>query len=914
MHIKTKYVIGAAVVLICSVLYYFWYLGGTAESYEDITDLSSEYNVDAEVAAAQQQLDEGNVTAATVYTKDAGKPGLALTFDGLPDPTTTAQLVDLLKKYDVQATFFVEGSNCAVDTDSVLLLLDQHVTIGNYTYTGLTKLEKQPQDSVLEQLIKTQKVLEVLTGQRPTLFKAPATSYVPDVLKTAAAAGLRSAVKTDVYVQKDSIKTDEDAAAFVQSVSQGSIVSLVVGTPTNAIVYTPGKTDERPAKDKQPNLKIREDTGAKHEPIVDVTERILKAMKAKNVKSLDITDLRQIKRAETTAASPAVPQPVSLVHPASFASWLHTAMMQAAAAVCQPVLAAEPAANQAPGKLTPDVQAQMAAHPAVPAPSQNAAPPRMIYTTEPAVAFAFAGLSKPNVVYKTLDFLQKNHAHGTFFVMDNELKANPKLVQDIIASGNEAAIGIRSLKSSNYETTKRQIQTVQQGLAKLGVHTNLMMQPWGKITDDTYRAVADMKGVMYAPTLNIVNSKHQDYTSADAVMKEQFGKFVYSVGRGWILYFRLDYYHDDDLAVQVMDLIKRHKIDNIAYNSFYDDPKVNTHNDSAYAIESIGHILQHTDELYTIDTHKQYAQDGAAYVRPRNLSFHDFMQKRYIGNEAINNDLMFGFTVEEKRYRDLTGLVHTDKPVVFFTFDDFGNDEAINHLLYVFRKHHAKATFFVLTRNVMKNPNIIRAIAMEDHDVASHSEEHHPMDGTNYAKAYAQYLVDYGTADAKLRDIVGDLYHSDGTPVYHPFFRPPTLTASRAGFKALYDTGYEYIIAGSYSTHDYEQPDLQHMIQAIKEGIFDKNGHVIKGAVLVMHMSDTSVYTAPALDLLMTINDARADDDPAKFYPMPLSAYLRNGYSQADYTQQRAPKKGKTTDCDSSEQQDEALLYQGMGY
>lgn len=914
MHIKTKYVIGAAVVLICSMLYYFWYLGGTAESYADITDLSSEYNVDAEVAAAQQQLDEGNVTAATVYTKDAGKSGLALTFDGLPDPTTTAQLVDLLKKYDVQATFFVEGSNCAVDTDSVLLLLDQHVTIGNYTYTGLTKLEKQPQDSVLEQLIKTQKVLEVLTGQRPTLFKAPNTSYVPDVLKTAAAAGLQSAVKTDVYVQKDSIKTDEDAAAFVQSVPQGSIVSLVVGTPTNAVVYTPGKTDERPAKDKQPNLKIREDTGAKHESIVDVTERILKAMKAKNVKSLDITDLRQIKRAETTAASPAVPQPVSWASHTAVVSWLHTVMMQAAAAVCQPVWAAEPAANQGAGKLTTDVQAQMAAHPAVPAPSQTAAPPRMIYTTEPAVAFAFAGLSKPNVVYKTLDFLQKNHAHGTFFVMDNELKANPKLVQDIIASGNEAAIGIRSLKSSNYETTKRQIQTVQQGLAKLGVHTNLMMQPWGKITDDTYRAVADMKGVMYAPTLNIVNSKHQDYTSADAVMKEQFGKFVYSVGRGWILYFRLDYYHDDDLAVQVMDLIKRHKIDNIAYNSFYDDPKVNARNDSAYAIESIGHILQHTDELYTIDTHKQYAQDGAAYVRPRDISFHQFIRDRYIGNEAIEDDNMFGFTVEEKRYRNLTGLVHTDKPVVFFTFDDFGNDSAVNHLLYVFRKHHAKATFFVLTKNVMKNPNLVRAIAMEGHDVASHSEEHHPMDGTNYAKAYARYLVDYGTADAKLRDIVGDLYHSDGTPVYHPFFRPPTLTASRAGFKALYDTGYEYIVAGSYSTHDYEQPDLQHMIQAIKEGIFDKNGHVIKGAVLVMHMSDTSVYTATALDLLMTINDARADDDPAKFYPMPLSAYLCNGYNQADDTKKRLHRGVRTREHDLLEKHGESLLYQGMGY
>ncbi len=44
MHIKTKYVIGAVVVLICSMLYYFWYLGSATESYEDITDLSSEYN------------------------------------------------------------------------------------------------------------------------------------------------------------------------------------------------------------------------------------------------------------------------------------------------------------------------------------------------------------------------------------------------------------------------------------------------------------------------------------------------------------------------------------------------------------------------------------------------------------------------------------------------------------------------------------------------------------------------------------------------------------------------------------------------------------------------------------------------------------------------------------------------------
>ena len=125
-------------------------MGSVTESYDDITDLTSEYNVDTEVAEAQQQLEDGHVTAATVYTKDPGKYGFAITFDGLPDLATTAKIVDLLKKYDVHATFFIEGSNAAEDKQNVLVLLDSHVTIGNYTYTGLTKLEKQPTDSVLE--------------------------------------------------------------------------------------------------------------------------------------------------------------------------------------------------------------------------------------------------------------------------------------------------------------------------------------------------------------------------------------------------------------------------------------------------------------------------------------------------------------------------------------------------------------------------------------------------------------------------------------------------------------------------------------------------------------------------------------------------------------------------------------------
>ena len=411
--------------------------------------------------------------------------------------------------------------------------------------------------------------------------------------------------------------------------------------------------------------------------------------------------------------------------------------------------------------------------------------------------------------------------------------------------------------------------------------------------------------------MNMVNSRHQAYTSAEDVMHEQFGRAVYSVGRGWIIYFRLDFYNDDTLAVKVMDLLKRQKIDNIAYNSFYDDPKINPNNDSAYAIEPIGTILADKKDRYVFNrTNDDYPIDGRAYLkRPANVNFNEFIHKRYIGNKAVEDDNMFGFTVEEKQYRDLTGLIHTDQPAVFFTFDDWGTDAAVNHLPYVFRKHHIKGTFFVLTHNVLNNPNLLRAIAKEGHDVGSHSEFHHPMDGTNYNIAYNNYLIDYGIAYAKLNDVVGDVRHADGSSAFKPYFRPPTLTASKAGFKALYDTGYEYIVSGSYSTHDYEQPNLQSMVQAIKEGIYDRNGKVQKGAVLVMHMSDQSAFTATALDLLLTINENRPDGDPAKFIALPLSAYLKYNYDQSNYATRKNTQPYQIYGGSNDD-----VLYQRSGY
>ncbi|MFF1479908.1 polysaccharide deacetylase family protein [Streptomyces sp. NPDC058301] len=97
---------------------------------------------------------------------------IALTFDDGPGPYT-AQLLDILGREGVRATFFLVGEK-PVHTypDLVRRIAAQGHTIGNHTWTHpvLTGL---PEAEVLRQLSLTQSVLQQLTGVKPTLMRPP---------------------------------------------------------------------------------------------------------------------------------------------------------------------------------------------------------------------------------------------------------------------------------------------------------------------------------------------------------------------------------------------------------------------------------------------------------------------------------------------------------------------------------------------------------------------------------------------------------------------------------------------------------------------------------------------------------------------------------------------------------------------
>ena len=108
---------------------------------------------------------------------DAGKNDgpsfrkIALTFDDGPDPRWTPQILDILHRYHVPATFFVVGGNAEAHPSLVAREWNEGMEIGNHSFTHPENLIG-PLRTKLE-LDATQRVIEAITGHMTTLFRAP---------------------------------------------------------------------------------------------------------------------------------------------------------------------------------------------------------------------------------------------------------------------------------------------------------------------------------------------------------------------------------------------------------------------------------------------------------------------------------------------------------------------------------------------------------------------------------------------------------------------------------------------------------------------------------------------------------------------------------------------------------------------
>jgi peptidoglycan/xylan/chitin deacetylase (PgdA/CDA1 family) len=109
--------------------------------------------------------------------------------------------------------------------------------------------------------------------------------------------------------------------------------------------------------------------------------------------------------------------------------------------------------------------------------------------------------------------------------------------------------------------------------------------------------------------------------------------------------------------------------------------------------------------------------------------------------------------------RTFTGVAPGSK-LLALTYDDGPNDPHTLRLLEVLARHGAKATFFMLGRQVHERPQIARAVAAAGHEIGNHTYTHPNLIFCSRAQIEAQIA----TCRRVLTDTIGE--HSN-------LFRPP---------------------------------------------------------------------------------------------------------------------------------------------
>lgn len=522
---------------------------------------------------------------------------------------------------------------------------------------------------------------------------------------------------------------------------------------------------------------------------------------------------------------------------------------------------------------------------------------RFLTTTAQKVVLTFGGLTRKESVEDILDHLDRMGVKATFFVTELELRKHTDTVREIAARGHELGLGLRTGTDGDFYETCAQIERLQKNMQRLlGVRPVIARQVFGREIPTVNEAASAMGIELLGQTVNMVQTKDKEAKKVEDISDHLFGKFILAMGRGQIIYGRLDFLDDPTLTGGLLDWIKKNKVDSATYAALLDNPHTNAENDSAYSMGAVREVLGDEAHRWTYPVPEEKMLSslrGEKQRKPRTESLfrHEFA-KRYIGAPTVTDtDRIRGFSEAEMEQMDHTGIVKDVRDnTIFLTFDDWGTDASINHLLYVLRKHHAKGTFFIITWNVKNNPNLLRAIAEDGHDIASHTNRHRPMvwQTANYGgnmtpMTEEEYAEDVRLSYEELQKTVGDVM-VDGKPALTHYFRPPTLAISKSGIRSIMDAGFSYIVSGYESTDDYAIPSLQAMIGAISHGIYDEKGNVRKGSILIMHMTDKAKYSAEALDYILTVNDARDDNDPKKFKMGRLSEYLKEGYDQSRET------------------------------
>ncbi|MBR6602518.1 MAG: polysaccharide deacetylase family protein [Clostridia bacterium] len=116
----------------------------------------------------------------TYRRTDNGDMKIALTFDDGPHPYYTAEILEILKEYNVKATFFFVGQNIENYPDAAEQVYLAGHEIGNHTYTH-HRVRAMERGELVRELERCDDEIYRLYEYRTRLFRPPEGAFDDDV-------------------------------------------------------------------------------------------------------------------------------------------------------------------------------------------------------------------------------------------------------------------------------------------------------------------------------------------------------------------------------------------------------------------------------------------------------------------------------------------------------------------------------------------------------------------------------------------------------------------------------------------------------------------------------------------------------------------------------------------------------------
>ena len=183
------------------------------------------YPAAVDASASQRQL--------PIYCVQRDQKMLSISFDAAWGNEDTQQLIDILGKYNVKATFFVVGSWVDKYPESVKALHDAGHEVMNHSndHAHMSQLSKE---EIIADVEACNDKIEAVTGGRPTLIRPPYGEYDNNVITAIRSIGMEP-IQWDVdSLDWKDLPASEITQRVTSKVQPGSIVLF-----HNAALHTP---------------------------------------------------------------------------------------------------------------------------------------------------------------------------------------------------------------------------------------------------------------------------------------------------------------------------------------------------------------------------------------------------------------------------------------------------------------------------------------------------------------------------------------------------------------------------------------------------------------------------------------------------------------------------------------------------